>query len=348
MRYALVAAVLAVALVRPAHAQPTDATANAMEQARTFYNAGRDAFYAAKYVVAIDALERAYALAPNRASVQLALGKAYRFQYVIDGDAAKAARAVELLRAYVAQVGEGAERSDAVAMLGELGAIADRYLHDRQAASQPAIEALKPKTALMVVSPAPGAQASVDHGKPSTVPAIVEVAVGKHQVHVEAPGFTPEDVDGIAVDGQVVPVQVMLKELPGTIKVTAPSGTTVAVDGHEVGDAPVEAISLPPGRHLVEVTARGHRAFAREVVTARGQTVSLDAPPLERTGQRNAAYIVGGGALAALAGGVAESLFANSASNRANAIYGRRGTGMLTEADIAAQNQDVDSYNRDV
>jgi hypothetical protein len=347
MRYAPVAATVLVALAGSSSAEPTTGSVNSLEQARTFYNAGRDAFYAARYVVAIDAFERAIAMAPDRASVQVALGKAYRFQYVIDGDAAKAARAVELLRAYVAQVAEGTDRSDAVAMIGELGAVADRYTHDRQAASQPPVEPVKPKTALMVVSLAPGARATVDHGTAMPVPAIAEVAVGKHKVHVEAPGFEPADVDGVAADGQVVPVQVVLKELPGRIAVAAPHGATIAVDGNPVGTAPVTPISIAAGHHFVEVSERGHHAFAREVVATRGDTVSIDSPPLERTGQRTASYFVAGGALASVAGGVAASLFASSARDRANAIYARRMSGTLTDAEVAAQNQDVDSFNRD-
>ncbi len=181
-----------------------------------------------------------------------------------------AARAVELLRAYVAQVGEGDDRRDAVAMIGDLATIADRYSHDRQAAP---IEPVKAKTALMVVSRTPGAHASVDRGAATTVPAIVEVTPGKHGVHVEAGGFVAEDVDGIAIDGQVVPVEVALKELPATLKIAAASGATISIDGHVVGTSsparadrgrgPVATSSRSPPAVISRSSARSSPHAAR-------------------------------------------------------------------------------------
>nr|HEX4317701.1 PEGA domain-containing protein [Kofleriaceae bacterium] len=315
-----------------------------LAQAKVLYNAGRDAFYAAKYDVAIASLEQALRLAPDRPSVVFALGKAYRFQFVVDGDDAKAARAVALLRTYIAQVSEGDDRNEAVRIITDIAPIADRYAHahDQNAATEPP----KQRTELMITSHAPGARASVDHGAPAGVPSIVEVAPGSHSVHVEAAGFLPTDTDATAVDGRLIPVEVPLRDQPGALRVTARDGADIAVDGRDLGAAPLAPIAIAPGPHVVAITARGTEAVVRQIAIGRGQTVAVDAPAV-RTARRTVAYGFAIGSLAVAAGAVTATGFALAARSDADAIANQRADGLLTEAQRAAQNGHVDDFDRD-
>src|SRR4051794_4206914 len=103
----LLVTVLSVVASGPGYAQPSpsppasDATPEApktaetpetpetIAQAKTYYEAGHQAFINARYVVAIAAFSQALSLAPSRMSVRLALAESLRYQYFIDDDGAK-------------------------------------------------------------------------------------------------------------------------------------------------------------------------------------------------------------------------------------------------------------------
>jgi hypothetical protein len=346
----LVVALAVVASVSAVHAAPDNPQPptgeQALAQARTYYAAGRDAFDGGKYVLAIDALEQALTLAPTRASVRFALGKAYRFQFIVDSDPAKAHRAVELLRQFLDQQKEGEERQEAVRFVAELGPVADKYAADRAAANEPPPPPPKPKTELMVVSKPSGAHATIDGGPAASTPAVQEVTTGKHAVHVDLEGFLPEDTEGVAVDGRMVAVEVALRERPATIKLDAPAGATVSVDGRPVGVAPLAPLQVASGAHFVAVTERGHAPWTRDLRLARGETTSLHAE-LHQTGQRRAAYFLAAGAGALLAGGVIATAYAADAKSSADAITTARGGGNISQSQLDQQNQDVDDYHTD-
>jgi len=346
MRCMVLITAATAAMLGVGHADPQLTPDQALVQAKTYYAAGRDAFDNAKYVLAIDALEQALTLAPGRVTVKFALGKAYRFQYIVDSDPAKAARAVELLRAFVDEVKEGDERQEAVRFVAELAPVADKWKAERAAANEPAAPPPKPKTELMVVSRPSSASAQIDGGAKASTPAVQEVAPGKHAVHVEADGFFPEDTDGVAVDGRLVAVEVALRERPGMVKVDAPSGATISIDGKPVGVAPLAPIAVAPGAHFVAVTERGHAPYTRDVKLGRGESVSVHTE-LHRTGQRTAAYALAAGAVLAAGIGLIATAEASSASSSANAITALTTKGNITPAQLAQQNQDVDSYRAD-
>jgi hypothetical protein len=74
----------------------------------------------------------------------------------------------------------------------------------------------------------------------------------------------------------------------------------VVIDGRPVGPTAMNGpVEVPPGRHVVAVTARGRRPFVRELEVDRGGRVDLSAP-LELTTQRWFSYslFAGAGALA--------------------------------------------------
>jgi hypothetical protein len=275
-----------------------------------------------------------------------ALGMAYRFQYIVDSDPAKAARAVALLREFLAAVAEGDDRLEAVRFVAELTPLADKWTTERAAANQPQQPAVKPKTELMIVSKPSNAKARIDQGAPASTPAVEDVTPGKHAVHVEADGFFPEDAEGVAVDGRLVAVEVALRERPAIVKVDAPDGATVAVDGKPVGVAPLAPISVVPGPHFVAITERGHEPYTRDLKLGRGDSVAVHAD-LHRTGQRRAAYLLAAGTVVVAAAGVVATGYALSARSAADSIVAKSKTGNITPDQRDQQNQDVDDFQTD-
>jgi tetratricopeptide (TPR) repeat protein len=343
---------------------PTAApSAQQADEARKYYEAGRQAFAAGQFVVAISAFEEAYKIAP-RTSVKFSLAMAYRAQYFIDRDAQKVRRANELFLAVVNETPQGELREKAAGFLAELSPVVMR-LDDEEArrreaekaraaaaehetstaagAAEAAARGEKPaapppeptppppapaKTQLMISSRTPGAKAAIDNEALAEAPVIKETTPGKHKVRVELDGYFPQTVEGTAVEGRFIVVEVNLEPMPAALSINAPAGAEVSVDGKPVGEAPLRrAVDLPAGNHQVLVLARGHRAWSQEVTLARGEKKSVDAK-LNRTAQRKASYMVLGLAGAtALAGGVTTAL-AFSAQSDAQDIESKLEHGM--------------------
>nr|HEX4316630.1 PEGA domain-containing protein [Kofleriaceae bacterium] len=337
-----------LALAQPDSAAPPAAPApEALGEAKAYYEAGREAFDDARYTIAIRALEQAYAIVPDRPSVKFSLGKAYRYQYFVDNDALKAKRAAEILRGYVGMVNEGADRQEAVKYLAELAPAVARFDADHSASTQTTAPVEPKRTELMIASRTPKASVSIDRGDASSIPALAEVTPGKHKVHVEADGFYPEDTELDAVDGRLVAFEVQLRERPGALAITAPSGAAIEIDGKPVGVAPLAPVAVPAGKHFVAITERGHEPYSREVALARGETVSISAGTLHQTGQRRAAYYLAGGAGALALAGLATTGFALAARSDADDLANARRTGNLTPQQLAEQDQHVHAFDRD-
>jgi hypothetical protein len=336
MRNALV---VALALSRAAFADPTQQD---LAQAKTYYEVGREAFDNAKYDLAIRALEQAYSIVPDRASVKFSLAKAYRYQYFLDRDVPKAKRASELFRDYAAKVAEGDERQEAVRYLAELAPVVEKFDAEHVGATTTA-PVVQQRTELMVASRTPKAKVTIDGGEAIAIPALAEVTAGKHTLHVEADGFFADDSEVEAVDGRLVPLEIQLREKPGTLAITAPQGTTIEIDGKPT----LSPAEVPAGKHFVAVTQRGHEPFTREVSLARGEKVTISTGELQQTKQRRVAYYLAGGAGVLALGGVVSTGFALLARSDADDIAASRANGHRTPAQLAEHNQHVDDFSRD-
>jgi PEGA domain-containing protein len=117
-----------------------------------------------------------------------------------------------------------------------------------------------------------------------------------------------------------------LEKQTGRVVVTAPKGSTIAVDGQDVGAAPLDApIDVLPGRHtLVARGASGDATVAIDVTA--GQTVpaklgndAASAPSGERAAERapmaKTVTVIGLGAGALVAAGVGTALLVSSSSS---------------------------------
>src|SRR4051794_4119083 len=257
-----------------------DPTAEEVERARTFFNAGAQAYSAARYSEAVRSFEQAYELAP-RPQLLFSLGQAERKEYFANNDATYLRRAIQHYRAYLEQVTRGGRRSEATEAKADLEA---RLARDPQAQG-PAPAAAEKRTARVTVySATPGAQASIDGGAPQELPYFGDLPPGKHKVRVFADGFIDgeREVSGDKPIDQ--PVDLPLQERPCIMTVVLDTTADILVDGRLVATAPVtRPLELPPGPHVLSVAANGKKPISQEVVLPRGKPFRFE-PKLEASG----------------------------------------------------------------
>ncbi len=116
----LAAAVLAFASSPAWAADPTPETL-----AKTYYDAGVQAYAAGRFSVAMEAFSEAHRLLP-KPTLLFSLAQAERREYTVSGDAETLRSAVAHFRRYLEEVKEGGRRADAVDALGELDAVTAR------------------------------------------------------------------------------------------------------------------------------------------------------------------------------------------------------------------------------
>ncbi len=333
---------IAISMCRLAAPATAEEPAPSPEEARKFFEAGRQAYDAGQFTLAISLFEEAARSQP-RPSVIFALGQAYRRQYLVDADAAKLGRAVEYYRKYLADAPTGDRRDEAARHIGDLEIMQAR-LRAEQAA--PAGAPRRERTQLVVYSSTPGARAAVNGGEPEKIPLAVEVEPGTHKVLVEADGYFSREVDGVAVEGRLVPIEVPLREKPARLTVKAPAGAELEIDGQRIGQMPLAGpLELRAGAHFVALSRRGNRPFSREVSLGRGESATL-ATDLEPTAQRRAAWWVWGGAGVLAVAGLASTIVAWSAAADAEELEDLRDMGQTLAPDqLARHNQAVGRFD---
>lgn len=291
----------------------TPAWADNVKEARTYFNAGAQAYEAGDFLAAIQAFERAYQLAPRDAIV-FTIGQAHRRQYYVSKNPAHLRAAIERYRDYLGRVPEGGRRADAAEGLAELEPIAARLEAARLEAAEgeaapPPVPEAAPQTRVMVTSPTDGALISLDGKPPVELPLIAQVKAGKHRIVVTAPGYFDEVREVEAVDGSILALDLVLREKPGVLEIDVEPDAEVSVDGRLVGVSPLSSpIELPAGAHLVTVMKNGREGYSTEVSLQRGKRTRLDVE-LESSGQRVAStvlFVTSAGAL--VTGGVFTAL----------------------------------------
>lgn len=312
-----------------AHAQSKED----LEKAKALFNAGAQAYSLGQYLPAIQAFEEAYKLAPKPA-ILFSLAQAQRKQWVVDKDPIKLESAVKGFRQYLVDVPSGGRRADAVQALGEL----EPSLEAMKAKGMPAPSAAPPQKQaprVMVTSPTPGAQVSLDGASTSEAPFIGEVKPGKHTVVVSAKGHEDEKREIQVLEGGLVAVDLTLKEKPALLEVRAPAGAEITIDGRIVGVAPLTTpVASTHGRHFVAVMKNGSLAWTKEVDLQRGETQKLE-PQLTTSAQRTASYVVLGFAAGAIVTGGVFTVMAIGKQNDAQAVLDEKAAGNITPSRLA-------------
>jgi len=271
-----------------------------LDQAKTLFNVGAQAFSKGNWSDAVSAFDEAYKLAP-RPSVLFSLAQAEKKVYFAEKKPEFARRAIDHYRKYLAEVPTGGRRAEATDAIAELEPIVARL--DPAAAAAAGIPSVAAKPKLYVTAQAEGAQVFLD-GKPiGTVPFVGEIEPGTHKVRVSREGYFDVERDVLGDQGRVSSVDVDLPERPAQLTVDCGGACEVYLDGRLVGYAPhTVPIAVPPGPHLVSTVRNGARLYSREINFERAAPVRFKAD-MVRSPQRTFAYVsLAGGAVFALTG----------------------------------------------
>ena len=316
---------------------------DALDQAKTYFSAGAQAYDAGRFGAAVQAFQQAYALAP-RPAILFSMAQAERKAWFVDKRADDLKHAIEHYHAYLAQVPTGGRRGDAADGLAELEPIASRMApQDLTPATSPGTEA---KTRMMVTCATSGAHASLDGGPDTEVPLIDDVKPGKHHVRVSAEGYFDEERDALAATGSLAALDVVLRPRPAQLSIQLGASAAITVDGRPAGTSPLaRPLELPAGPHFVAVTKNGYDAFSREITLERGKAASI-APSLETSGQRTTAWVFFGAAGAGLLTGGAFTTAALVEQSNALKIQQSQKVGNIPASDVPAYVSDVSARDR--
>jgi tetratricopeptide (TPR) repeat protein len=334
------ASALAVLLLASGAAKADDA----LDQAKTYFSAGAQAYDAGRFGAAVQAFQQAYALAP-RPAILFSMAQAERKAWFVDKRPDDLKHAIEHYHAYLAQVPSGGRRGDAADGLAELEPIASR-MAPQDLAGPGAAPAVEAKTRIMVTCATAGARASLDGGPETEVPLIDDVKPGKHHVRVAAAGYFDEERDALAAAGSLAALDVALRPRPALLSIQLATSAAIAVDGRPAGTSPLgRPLELPAGPHYVTATKNGYEAFAHEVTLERGKAASL-APTLESSGQRTTAWAFFGAAGAGLLTGGAFTGAALVEQSNAQKLHQTAMTQNVPAGDIGTYDSDVSARDR--
>jgi hypothetical protein len=339
LRCAAAVAALVVAISSSANAAPNNPTPEEIERARTFFNAGAQAYGAAKYADAVRSFEQSYELAP-RPPILFSLAQAERKEFQDHNDARMLKRALHHYKDYLEQVPTGGRRAEALEAKSELEGRLARL--DPQQASTSVAPTEKRKPRVTVFSPTAGAQASLDGGPPQELPYFADLEPGRHKVRVFGEGYIDAEQEISGDKGLDVPVNLPLKEKPALVTIALDASAEIFVDGRLVAEGPLSRpIEVAPGPHVIAIAKNGKQPWSQEVVLERGKPFKVE-PKLVTSGQRYIAYSMLGTGIASLAIGGIFALSANGRENRAQELEKKRETENLSADELDEHNRAID------
>ncbi len=303
--------------------------------AKTYYDAGVQAYAGGRFSVAREAFAEAYRLA-RKSTLLFSLAQAERREYTVSHEAKVLRSSVAHFRQYLDEVKEGGRRADAVEALGELEAVAARLDATAGDTASPARPAETSR--ILITTPTAGATVHVDDKEYTELPVVEQIPPGRHVVRVTAPGHLDEVREVVTVDGAILPLEVSLREKPSFLSVRAPVGAAVTVDGRLAGVAPLEGdIEVTAGAHSVTVTKAGRVPYQERVQVVPGQSVPIGVS-LALTSQRITSFAVLGGGVGAVLTGAGLALGALDAESTA-----RHALSITAQSNL--RQIDLDRYN---
>lgn len=290
-------AALVLALVTPPGlARAGEASAEDVERARTYFDAGAQAYAAERYADAVRSFELAEKLVP-KPSILFSLAQAERKLFAKSNDPATGRSALAHYREYLEKVPKGGRSADAREARDELEA----RVKDAGGPAAPTSE--KKRARVTVISATPGARASYDGGEPQDLPLFVDLEPGRHVVRLFADGFV--DYEQVVSGDKLVdiPINVPLREKPSRLIVALGDRGELYLDGRLLASTPVGGpVEVPPGTHVVSVSVNGKRAWSQEIAFTRDRELRIE-PRLDRSDQRTAAWtLLGGGGVVTVVG----------------------------------------------
>lgn len=293
-------------------------------RAREAWNRGAQAFGEGRLEDAIREFEETFRHS-GRPGPLFSLGQAHRHRWEKTSDPRQRQLAILRYQQYLQLDPDGRRRLEA-----------ERWIRELQTLDELEDDADQPRvfTRIGLSSRTPGAIATIDGDAPVALPITPDVAPGRHEVVVSAPGFHSQRRALHVPEGSTVPLVVDLVPLEARLVVRGPTGADLYVDGQRHGALPrAGRLSLTAGAHQVGVAQRGRTLYVREVTLGRGEQRELRAR-LELTGQRKVAYAAFGIGAAATAGSIVLAALAFDAQSRAQHIEDDRTSGSIDDEEF--------------
>jgi tetratricopeptide (TPR) repeat protein len=329
---------LALLLVGASHAS---AETGDVTQSKAYFKAGAAAYEMGDFLAAIQALDAAYRLTPLPA-IGFSLAQAERRQYFVSHERVHLDRAIQLFRDYLQQNSSGGRRADAadaLAQLEPLAAIGASATGTPGEAIAPPVE----RTRLLISCETPHATLSLDGAPPAASPLIAQVKPGPHHVLAAAEGFFPTERTVNAIPGELLPIELALREKPAVVLAGSTPEADLHVDGAFIANVgATKRLELSGGTHLFSFTRNGYEVEAVEMRLQPGGTHKLDAN-LNETGQRTTAIALFIASGASLAGGLVLGAYAIARENDAKAVLRQRETGNIS----SGQREDYESASQE-
>jgi serine/threonine-protein kinase len=100
---------------------------------------------------------------------------------------------------------------------------------------------------------------------------------GRHTIRVALLGFSSAELTlGVPAGAVRVPLRFTLRPVSAILQIRSePEGAAVLIDGQAKGETPIETLSLPPGKHQVELTRRGFLPWVQTVQASAGERIPL-------------------------------------------------------------------------
>lgn len=332
---------LAAALLAASITFASASSAQDIDQAKKLFSAGAAAYASGQFSAAIQAFEEANKIV-SKPAIIFSIAQAHKRQYAIDRNPEHLRAAIQNYRTYIDQVPLGGRRADAAQALGEL-----EQMEGRPTSADPARSSgpVKEPARIMVMTQAENAEVLFDGKTKKEAQLAVEVLPGKHRIKVSAVGYYDDERDVTALDNNLVPVDVQLREKPARLSLEGTKNAEVTVDSRPAGSTPLAGpIQLTSGPHFIVIRKNGYKAYSEEITVARDQRKTLNVE-LKATGQRIVAdsLLISGGA--AVVGGVVFTFIAGSQQHQGTLILDKQQTQMLTPDDTRDYYSARDSRN---
>jgi hypothetical protein len=267
------------------------------------------------------------------------LAQAERKEFFASNDASHLRHAIQHYKAYLDQVPSGGRRSEATEAKADLESrLARLDPAQTTATAQPE----KRKARVTVYSATVGAQASIDGGPGQELPYFGDLSPGKHRVRVFADGYFDDEreVSGDKLVDQ--PVDLPLKERPSLVTVALGTSADIYVDGRIVATTPLaRPIEVPPGAHVISVSANGKKPFSADVLLPRGKPYRFE-PKLETSGQRIVAFTMLGVGAAGVVTGVVFGVLSLGQEGHAKNILDSSASANITADQLQSYNNSID------
>jgi formylglycine-generating enzyme required for sulfatase activity len=102
---------------------------------------------------------------------------------------------------------------------------------------------------------------------------------GEYRFRAQLPGYEPAQLEARVTAEPNQRFELKLAKLPGRLRIDAPEGAVVSVDGETLGATPGE-FELPAGRHTVSIAAQRYQPFSAQVEVEGGGKVQTLTPQL--------------------------------------------------------------------